>query len=164
MLKQHLETSHSRQKYWITFHQLTALPKRHIHKIIHCATDTFKSMPIEQRWSHRSCDLWMHADVKPYDMVRQIFAVRCLNQNFQMLLWSLTSTHIAIHFIQWRHAYASCAEWGTVIIVVCSWSLLTSLETCCRKWLNCLICMYCSGSLHRSKGYIYSTIWNNTII
>ena len=106
----------------------------------------------------------MKADAKPNDTVSQIFIVRCLNQNFQMLLWSLNSTNIAIHFIEWHYGCVSSAGWGQVTIVDCSQSLLTSLKTCCHKWLNCLLRMYCSGSLHRTKDFIYSTTWNNSII
>ena len=45
-----------------------------------------------------------------------------------------------------------------------SWSLLTSLETSCHKWLNCLLFLYCTELLHRTKGCVYSVVWAKLII
>ena len=46
----------------------------------------------------------------------------------------------------------------------CSQSLLTPIKTSCCNWLNCILCRYCTGSLHRTKCYVYSTMWKNPII
>ena len=52
---------------------------------------------------------------------------------------ALTHQEYSHTFIEWRQICASFTEWGMIVFVDCSWSLLASLGTGCHKWLNYLL-------------------------
>ena len=83
--------------------------------------------------------------------------------DFHNILWSLKSTNIAIHFIEWHRSCASSGEWGIVTIVEYPWSLLKSFETSCTSDGIACLCVHCV-SLPGTHCRVYSTIWETSTI
>ena len=101
---------------------------------------------------------WMKADIKPKNKVRPISTVYCLSHIFLKLLGFLNSKNIAPHFIMWHHICSSSAKLWIIAFVGSSYSVLTSLETTCHKWLNCLfvqVSYWAGASLTQPYGKNY---------
>ena len=102
---------------------------------------------------------WMKVGVKRNNMVIPILTVHCLNHIFRKRLWPWNTKNVAILFMELHQIVAPFTEWGMIVFVDCSQSLLTSLGTGCHKWLNCLFVWVLTWVAVLHQECVFTTIW-----
>ena len=72
-------------------------------------------------------------------------------------LWSVNPTNIAIQYIECIHVHHLQNEEWSPLLIARSRCWQHGRHAATSNWIA-FLCVYCTWSLHHSKGYVYSTI------